>query len=324
MLTTLHAGLGTIGREILKATVMGGVARVVGGVDPLFAGQTLSDLPDIPTVAGPIFGSLAEALAVKPDVALLSTLSTVPAVADDLRALITAGVNVVSTCEDLSYPWLKTPELADELDALARQHGVTVVGTGVNPGFVLDALPVLLTRPCEIVHRVRATRLVNTARRRKQLQLKTGGGLSVAEFRAQAQAGKLGHVGLAESAALIARGLRWEINAAQIAETIEPVLTDATVRTEYVTAGPEQCKGQQQTVTVQGEGERRIELTLRMELGAAEEYDEIIIEGEPGLHARIIGGVFGDSATAGCTVNLIRQTAGARPGLLTVLDLPLM
>lgn len=319
MLTTIHVGLGTIGREVLKATLLRERARPIGGVDPLLAGQPLPELP-----AAPVFGSLAEALALKPQVAVLCTASTVAAIADDVLACIAAGCHVVSTCENLSYPWLKTPELADRLDAAARQAGVSVVGTGVNPGFVLDALPVLLSRPCETVGNVRATRIVNTALRRKQLQLKTGAGMTVADFQAQAQAGKLGHVGLAESGALIARGLGWSVGLADIQETIEPVLRDTTVQTEYVTAGPELCKGQFQRLIVRGPAGRTITLELTMELGAAEQYDEIIIEGEPGIHARLIGGVFGDTATAGCTANIIAPTVAARPGLLTVLDLPLV
>jgi len=324
MLTTLHIGLGTIGREVLKATVLAERGRPVGGVDPLFAGQTLADLPDAPSVSAPIFASLDEALALKPDVALLCTASTVEAVADDLLALIAAGCNVVSTCENLSYPWLKTPNLAERLDAAAREAGVSVVGTGVNPGFVLDALPVLLARPCETVHSVRATRVVNTALRRKQLQLKTGAGMTVEAFRAAAQAGKLGHVGLAESGALIARGLGWTVTPQQIEETIEPVLRPTTVETAHVTAGPDQCKGQFQRLTVRGATSQTITLELTMELGAAEQYDEIIIEGEPSIQARIVGGIFGDTATAGCSASIIPQTAAARPGLLTVLDLPLV
>jgi len=323
MLTTLHIGLGTIGREVLKATTLGHHARHIGGVDPLFAGQQLADLPDGPAIPAPVFGSLNEALELKPDVAVLCTASTMTAVVDDLLALIAAGCNVISTCENLSYPWLKTPGLAQKTDEAAQQAGVTVVGTGVNPGFVLDALPVLLSRPCETVHGVHAVRVVDTARRRKQLQMKTGAGMTVQDFEAKAKAGLLGHVGLAESGALIARGLGWDVTPQQIEESIAPVLRDRTVETAYVKAGPELCKGQFQRLTVRADGGRTITLELTMELGADEQYDEIIIEGEPGIHARLVGGIFGDTATAGCTANLIRQTAMARPGLLTVLDLPL-
>lgn len=326
-MNTLHIGLGTIGQEIVKAALKRSVGEPIGGVDPLWAGKTLADLPalaELNVPAAPIFSSLAEALESLPlDVAVVSTVSIVEGIARDLFALIAAGVNVVSTCENLSYPWLKTPELARQLDKAAREAGVTIVGTGVNPGFVLDALPVLLTRPCETVRQVRAVRIVDTAQRRRQLQLKTGAGLTEAEFRARAQAGQLGHVGLSESAALIARGLGWEITPAHINETIEPILRPTTVQTDYVTAGPELCKGQFQRVTVQAEGGGSIILELTMELGAPEQYDEIFIEGEPNIHVRIEGGLFGDTATAGCTVNILRQVVQAPPGLLTVLDLPI-
>ncbi len=327
-MNTLHIGLGTIGQEIVKAALKRRVTEPVGGVDPLWAGKTLADVPALAAhnvPAAPIFCSLAEALAsLQPDAAIVATVSTVESIAKDLFALIAAGVNVVSTCENLSYPWLKTPELARQLDEAARQAGVTIVGTGVNPGFVLDALPVFLTRPCETVRQVRAVRVVDTAQRRRQLQLKTGAGLTEAEFRARAQAGQLGHVGLSESAALIARGLGWEVTPEHIHETIEPVLRPTTVQTDYVTAGPELCKGQFQRVTVQAEEGRSIILELTMELGAAEQYDEIFIEGEPNVHVRIEGGLFGDTATAGCTVNILRQVWQAPPGLLTVLDLPVV
>lgn len=323
MLTTIHVGLGTIGREILKATAQSGRGRPLAGVDPAFAGQNLRDLPDVPAMDGKVFHDLEEALALEPRVAVISTLSKVEAISDQLLQIIRAGVNVVSTCENLSYPWLKTPELADELDEACKQAGVTVVGTGVNPGFVLDALPVMLARPCESVDNVYCTRIVDTARRRQQLQLKTGGGMSPEDFRAKAKAGLLGHVGLVESAALLALGLHWDLAHCQIEETLEPIMNEVTVETEHVKAGPAQAKGQHQSVTIHGVHGHRIVLTLRMELGAAEEYDEIIIEGEPDIRARIIGGVFGDSATAGCTVNILHQTVMARPGVLTVLDLPL-
>lgn len=324
MITTLHVGLGTIGREILKATALTGRCRPVGGVDPVFAGQEMSALPEIPQVKGKVFHDLDEALSLKPRAAVISTFSRVEAIADDLFKLIAAGVNVVSSCENLSYPWLKTPELADELDEAAKDAGVTIVGTGVNPGFVLDCLPVMLCRPCETVQHVRATRIVDTARRRKQLQLKTGGGMKPEEFRAKAKAGLLGHVGLPESVALIAKGLRWEVDHAKVEQNIEPIINDVTVETEHVRATPDLVKGHYQTVTLHGEREKSITLALTMQLGAREEYDDILIEGEPGIHARIMGGVFGDSATAGCTANIIHQAVMARPGLLTVLDMPLV
>ena len=323
MLRTLHVGLGTIGREILKATVESGIGRPVAGVDPLFVGRQMSDLPEGPATPVPVHADLASALESKPDIAILSTASRVEAIASDLRTLVAAGVNCVSTCEKLAYPWLDTPQLAEELNEKAKNAGVTIVGTGVNPGFLLDALPVFLTRPCEAVSRVAASRFVNTARRRRQLQEKTGAGMTLEEFARKAEAGTVGHVGLAESAALLATGLGWEVSRADINETIEPVLAEEAVSSDYLTVPAGRVKGQLQTITLQGPDAKAIQITLKMALGLEEEYDEVRVEGVPPLHVRVIGGLFGDSATAGCTVNILRQTVAARPGLLTVLDLPL-
>lgn len=325
MLTTLHIGLSTIGLEVVKAGILSGFIRPIAGVDPAHAGKKLSEIPEAPAVEVEVYHDIAQAVgALKPDVAIISTFSKVEAIAQDLRHLCELGINVVSTCETLTYPWLKSPELANELDQMARDHGVSIVGTGVNPGFVLDALPVMLTRPCETIEHVRGIRVVDTSLRRRQLQQKTGSGLSVEEFRERAKARLLGHVGLPESAALIAKALRWDLKHTQIEESLEPIIVDRRVETEYLVSEPDQAKGHLQKLTIHGERGKTIHLELRMELGAAEEYDEIEIEGIPPIHARIIGGIFGDSATAGCTVNILRQTVAARPGLLTVLDLPLV
>jgi 4-hydroxy-tetrahydrodipicolinate reductase len=275
-------------------------------------------------VAGRVYATLGEALDLRPAVAVLSTASSVAALMPDLRQIIAAGANIVSTCERLSYPWLSTPGLAEEINDLAHEAAVTVVGTGINPGFLLDALPVFLARPVVDLQHLRATRIVNTARQRPQLQDKTGAGLTAAQFRERAERGQVGHVGLAESAALVGRGLGWEVVAGAIVERLEPVIAEASVSSDHVTVPPGLVRGQLQTVELSGPGGRTLTLTLRMALGELEEYDEVVIEGDPPLHARIIGGVFGDTATAGCTANILSQVVAARPGLLTVLDLPLV
>jgi 2,4-diaminopentanoate dehydrogenase len=324
LISTLHVGLGTIGQQVLQATVRGGKGCPVAGVDPVHAGKSLAEVAGLEGLTGRVYASLGEALELRPAVAVLSTASSVEAVMPDLRQIIAGGGNVVSTCERLSYPWLSAPGLAEEINDLAHEAAVSVVGTGINPGFLLDALPVLLARPVVDPRHLRATRIVNTARRRPQLQDKTGAGLTVAEFQERAERGHVGHVGLAESAALVARGLGWEVVAGAIAEHLEPVIAETSVSSDHVTVPPGLVLGQLQSVKLAGPDGRTLTLTLRMALGEPEEYDEVIIEGDPPLHARILGGVFGDTATAGCTANILPQVVAARAGLLTVLDLPLV
>lgn len=318
---SIHVGLGTIGQAILKATVNSGVATPVAGVDPAYAGESLSVLGGgLPgSAVQPDLAAVADYAA---DVAIVSTASAVPALMPLLRSLMAAGCNVISTCEKLCYPWLETPQLAAEIDDLAQQHGVTVVGTGINPGFLLDALPVFLRRPVVSVRGLRATRTVNTARRRRQLQEKTGAGLTPEQFASKAAEGTIGHVGLAESAALLCRGLGWPVPQT-IDVRLEPVIADQPVVGDVGTVEAGMVRGQVQTVQLTGPQGQPLSLRLLMALGETDEADEIRIDGDPPLHARLIGGVFGDTATAGCTANIIPQVVAARPGLLTVLDLPL-
>ncbi len=318
---TIHVGLGTIGQAILRATVSSGIATPVAGVDPAHAGERLAAFTGGPSEAV-VQPDLAAALGHPADVAIVSTASAVPDLMATLRPLIASGCNVVSTCEKLCYPWLETPELATEIDDLAHRHGVTVVGTGINPGFLLDALPVFLRRPVVSVRAVRATRTVNTARRRRQLQEKTGAGLAPEEFARKAAEGSIGHVGLAESAALVCRGLGWPVPET-IDVRLEPVIADQPVMSEIGTVEAGMVRGQVQTVQLAGPEGQSLSLRLLMALGETDEADEILIDGDPPVHARLIGGVFGDTATAGCTANIIPQVVAARPGLLTVLDLPL-
>jgi hypothetical protein len=196
---------------------------------------------------------------------------------------------VVSTCEELAYPWLRHPALADRLDAAARARGVAVVGTGVNPGLVMDRLPLVLAQACARVTGARVERVVDAARRRGPLRAKVGAGLTVAEFEAGAAAGKLGHVGLAESAVIVSLGLG--LGAPGVSETLEPVVGD-----DGRVLGIRQSARAGDAVT----------LELAMYVGA-DSHDRIVIEGDPPLDVRIAGGTHGDRATVGTVVNAVRQ-----------------
>lgn len=324
-LRSLHIGVSTIGREVIKACMSRNCSVPSGAVDinPEMIGKPLAEF--VPGVAPDalVYGSLEEALAAGQwDVALLCTASSLPAIRADLEKLIGAGMDVVSTSEELAHPALQHPEAFEQLDAAAVEAGVTVVGTGVNPGFVLDLLPAILTRPCVEVDHVHCARIVNTMRRRKQLQLKLGAGLEVAEFEARKAEGKIGHVGLLESAALVAQALGWPVNLQQTEHTLEPVVAQEPVASEHVSVQAGQVLGAEETIKLSPEPGKSVELLLRMRLGEPEEYDEVRIDGVPPIVARLEGGIHGDSATAGCTANLIAPAMKAPPGLMTVLDLP--
>ena len=167
------------------------------------------------------------------------------------------------------------------------------------------------------VDRVRVTRRVDAAKRRGPLRAKVGAGLTREEFLEGVAKKKLGHVGLSESAAIIALGLGLPIE--EITETIEPVI--AAEETDGVPAG--RVLGLHQIALVQGGDEPKVVLDLTMSVGVSDPSDTIEIEGDPPVHMRVSGGFHGDRATVGCVVNAIPFLVDASPGLHKVVTLPL-
>ena len=178
-------------------------------------------------------------------------------------------------------------DAADRLDAVAIANEVALLGAGVNPGFVLDLFPFVMTRVCQRVDSVQAGRFVNASRRRRQLQAKIGSGMHPDDFRELASQGKIGHVGLAESAALLADSLGWPWE--EFEETIDPVIAEEPISTDHFDVVEGQVRGQHQTLKM---GDVRLELIMAL---GEDERDEVRIEGVPPVHAVVQGGIHGDS-----------------------------
>lgn len=307
-------GLGAIGREVVKAVRARPSLELAGAFDPAFVGQDVGEVAELGPLGVKVASTLAAALA-GADVALVLTLSGVAEMVPIVEAAGAAGVDVVSTCEDLAYADLGTPELAQQIDARARATGITVVGTGVNPGLVMDRLPLALAAACVRVDRVRVTRVVDAAKRRGPLRAKVGAGLTAAEFEAGVAAKRLGHRGLPESCALVGLGLGLTFD--EIRSTIGPV-TDPRPGIE---AG--RVAGLRQSAVGLRGGEELVRLDLEMSVGAPDPRDHLIIEGDPPLDVLVAGGTHGDRATVGTVLNAVPSVIAAAPGLLTVLDLTL-
>src|SRR6266478_684438 len=228
---------------------------------------------------------------------------------------------VVSTCEELSYPYRTHPDLAAKLDAEAKDWGVALVGTGVNPGFVMDKLVVTLAAVSQRVEHVKALRIVDASKRRLPLQKKIGAGMSVDEFRGQVAAGVIKHVGLPESVAMVADSLNLPVD--QITETIEPVVARERVQTEFLTVEAGQAAGVHQIARGLGAGKELVYLELQMYVGAKDSADTIELQGHPTIRLVIPGGSHGDIATASVVVNSIPVILDAPAGLRTSRDLPI-
>jgi 4-hydroxy-tetrahydrodipicolinate reductase len=308
-------GLGPIGRRIAVAAQGDPLLDVIGAVDvaPDMVGKRLSSLQegaaDVEVVA-----SLAEAIgdrAGKHLTVLHATGSYVDRIESQFHALLDANVHVVSTCEELSYPFARHPEASQRLHEHARSTGRTLVGTGINPGFLMDLLPVSLTGATHAVQSIEVTRMQNPRRRRIPFQRKVGCDISRAEYDERAASGSFGHVGLIESGRLIAAGMGWQID--DWTDTLEPVQPDPNGN----------VLGTRQVLSGASADGKIVNLHFEAQSGVEEDYDETKIDGTPPLHLRFIGGVFGDDGTAAAVLRATRCIPSAPRGLVTVLDLPL-
>lgn len=312
-------GIGAIGIAVARAALGRRSLEVVGALDrdPHKVGRDLGEL-----IGGGRTGiavtDRSDALA-GAEVVVHTTGSSFQAVYSQLAEIVEAGANVVSSCEELAFPYLQNPDLSGELNGLANRKRVTVFGTGVNPGFVMDALPVAVSGVVSDVRRVAVTRVVDATTRRGPLQKKIGSGMTPEAFEALAQQGKIGHVGLVESVALIAHCLGWPLEA--VAETLDPVVTQEAIRTEHVQVAPGQVAGLHQTAAGLQGGRKVIEMDLTMRLKAPDARDEILVEGTPAVRLVIPGGTAGDPATVAALLNAVPRVLDAPPGLLTARDL---
>ena len=318
-------GVGPIGASIARLLREKESLEIVGGIDrdPAKAGRDLGEIvgaPDAPW--GVLVSARPPAVLEKPvDVVMHTTSSSLAAVMDELLACLSAGCCVVSTCEELAYPFRKHPELSAQLDAVAKEEGVALVGTGVNPGFVMDKLVLVLSAVAQRVDFAKAVRIVDASKRRLPLQKKIGAGMTEAEFRGQVAAGIIKHHGLPESVAMVADGLGLVVD--DISETIEPVITSETVKTPFLEVSPGQVAGVHQIARGTSKGEEKIFMELQMYVGAKQPADTVELRGEPNLSLTIPGGAHGDIATAAIAVNAIPAVLAAPAGLRTVRDLPL-
>jgi len=318
-------GLGPIGLETLKLAAAKPWAEVVGGVDidPAKRGQDLGVLTQTAALRGlPVWDSLQALLAhARPDVIFHTTVSKVQEAFPQLEPMARAGIHVVSSCEELVFPQLRAAGLAAELDRLCRQSGARLVGAGVNPGFVMDVLPLCLTGVCRDVRAIHVQRVVNATTRRGPLQRKIGSGLPPDEFERRFRAGRAGHAGLQESLALIAHALGWALS--ELVETGEAVVADHDIRTPHVAVKRGQTCGLHQRAEGRRHGQVCLTLDLRMYLDAPDPHDACQIEGDPPLALRMAGGVAGDAATVAALVNTAPRLLAAPPGLRLITELSL-
>lgn len=323
--TPIHAvlvGAGPLGINIYRHALLRKdiVISQVVDIDPAMHGKDMGDHAGGEASGVLISGRIDPGI--KADVAILATVSDLPRIAPQVLALIEAGFPVVSTCEELFFPWESAPDWSEQIDKAAKSKNVAVLGTGVNPGFLMDALPTMLTGICNQVERVEVRRYQDAQFRRIPFQKKIGAGLTFDEFERRKNEGTLRHVGLSESMHFIAHQLGWHLEKTE--DRIEPVIADRTITSEAMTITSGQVAGVRQTGIGWVDGEEKIKLAFQASVGEPDSYDEIEIFGIPHIRSRIMKGVHGDIATCAIILNACRSILKATPGLRTMADIPMI
>lgn len=321
-LRVVSFGLGPIGLAAARLAASKSTIDLVGAIDidPDKTGKDLGELLGLEAAIGVAVEADAEAVLrrLQPDAVLHCTRSFLPDVVEQFELLARCGANVVSSSEELLVPDLQHPDVAARIDAAAREAGVSVLGTGVNPGFAMDFMAIVASAVTFDIRSLKCVRVVDAATRRLPLQKKVGAGMNEAEFKKQLATGRFGHIGLRESVALVARGLGFAVE--RIEQTVEPVLAAEDHKTPFLTVKEGQVAG----IRNHGYGyigeQTVIHLDLSMFVGAPEPRDEIILDSTPPVHLKFQGGIAGDEATAAILVNNLHGVAAARPGLVSVLD----
>jgi 4-hydroxy-tetrahydrodipicolinate reductase len=321
----LHFGLGPIGAAVVRQVANRRGFRVVGGVDvdPAKVGRDVGDIAGVGRqLRIKVSDDARKAIkASKPDVVVLCTQSSMKKVMPQMEAILKHKIPIVSTTEELAYPYGPNLRYARALHQMAKTAKVAVLGTGVNPGFTMDALPITLTGVCERVDAIRVDRIQDARVRRLPFQQKIGAGLTREQFMRKVDDGSVRHVGLAESVSMIADAMGWKLD--KVTDEIQPKIAVETVASEYLAVDPGYVCGIVQDGVGYRKGEPVITLHMEAYLGAPESFDAVEVTGSPALKMKIAGGVHGDIATASITVNSIPKVIAAAPGLHTMRDMPI-
>jgi hypothetical protein len=319
-------GVGAVGGLIAKFLLDKEGLEIVGAVDVAKdkVGKDLGDVLGLNRKVGvEVSDDVDSVLSTnEPDIVLHATSSYLKDTFYQIVSILKHGADVISTCEELSYPYASTPSLAKKLDVLAKKYDATVLGTGINPGFLMDTLVITLTAPCETIEKIEAARVMNAATRRVPFQRKIGAGLKVEEFGQKMRKRQItGHVGLEQSVAMIAGALAWKLDKI-VVEAVEPVVAEKNVESKDVRVKAGQVAGLKQRAKGIREGKEVIVLDFQAYIGAQEEYDAITIQGVPTVRQKIQPCVHGDIGTVAMVANSIPRVLRAPAGLFTMKDLP--
>jgi hypothetical protein len=259
------------------------------------------------------------------DVVVIATTSFLAQIADDVRDAVESGSNVITTAEEAAYPWANDPQIADRLDALARARGVSILGAGLNPGFAFDALVLTVCGAAPEVESLRVERVVDLSGFGETVLRRIGVGYTREEFEEGKRSGTVtGHIGFPQSMRVVADGLGIEIE--RIDQQIEPILAEQELAASSMTVEPGRTAGFSQHYVAIAGGRPWFEALFTghvapREIGL-EPRDAIHVAGPSPLHFAATPGMNPQSGSASIVANSVRRVVHARPGWVTVGELP--
>lgn len=325
----LQWGLGAMGGGMARLMLEKSGLKIVAAVDgrPDYQGKDLGDVLGFGKKLGVVVTNKPEDVLKKEnvDIVILATTSWVKDQMPDLRKIITAGINCISIAEEMAEPSAQNPDLAKEIDALAKKHGVSVLGTGVNPGFVLDLLVVALTGGNHNVERIEASRVNDLSPYGPTVMKTQGVGTTPEAFKAGVADGSIvGHVGFPESIQMISDALGLGVD--RIVQSREPIISKVHRETPYVKVEPGMVAGCAH-IGIGYRGDKEVVKLIHPQqihphLENQDTGDYINIYGKPEIHMSIKPEIAGGVATMGVTVNMIPHIVAATPGLKRMIDLP--
>ncbi|GAB6139047.1 2,4-diaminopentanoate dehydrogenase [Halanaerobaculum tunisiense] len=325
-------GFGAMGSGMAEMLLKKDGVNIVGvcDLDPNKVEESMFDVLDVDQGDHPeviINDDIEELVTEKDaDLALLATDSFTKDAFDKIKLCLENKLNVISTAEEMSYPQAQEPELAEKIDNIAKENGVSVLGTGINPGFIMDLLVVLLTGACESVEEIEAERVNSLSPFGPAVMEEQGVGTTTEEFEKGVEEDTIaGHVGFAESIQMIADALGWELDE-PIEQSKTPIVTNVERETEYIKVKAGDVAGVKMLGNGKMDGEEKIKMIHPQQIEPKEEDvetgDYIRIKGNPDINMSINPEVPGGIGTIAMCVNMIPHTINARPGLKTMLDLP--
>ncbi len=325
----LQWGLGAMGSGMARLMLEKAGLKIVAAVDgrPDFVGKDLGDVLNVGKKLGVLVTNNPDDVLIQDDVdiVILATTSWTKEQLPDLRKIIRAGINCISIAEEMSDPDAQNPDVGKEIDVLAKEHGISVLGTGVNPGYVLDLLVVTLTGGNHYVERIEASRVNDLSPYGPTVMKTQGVGTTPEEFRSGVADGSIvGHVGFPESIHMISEALGLGVD--RIEESREPIISKVQRETPHVRVAPGMVAGCAH-IGIGYRGDTEVIKLIHPQqihphLEDQDTGDYINIYGKPEIHMAIKPEIAGGVATMGIAVNMIPHVVAATPGLKRMIDLP--